>query len=294
MVDELPSPVPTGASEWRNELQGLGPPTVRRSEDVHGRLDQVELPVVDEVLGLGVVDRQVVVERFDRDGPSAVVGPPRASRTRTGSMVQLSTAPPFSSGYGETSVPPPAKLIRSGAFARTIGIVPAPSGRTALMIPRDRPRPALRGGPRPYSRGRTPREMTRRYPGTFPRGRRASGSVADACSSSAAAVPHSGGRGRCRAGSSRSGRRSRGRCSASSEKRPASPGELGSLVGVYSDPDRDPRKHTVSVVFRIHGPGGVPRGGDDAAVGGVGAAPPVPYPRVRPRSHPSGRAPVDG
>jgi 8-oxo-dGTP diphosphatase len=42
-------------------------------------------------------------------------------------------------------------------------------------------------------------------------------------------------------------------------------GRVGSLVGVYSDPDRDPRKHTVSVVFRIHGPGGVPRGGDDAA-----------------------------
>ncbi|MGA8275131.1 MAG: NUDIX hydrolase [Thermoplasmata archaeon] len=42
-------------------------------------------------------------------------------------------------------------------------------------------------------------------------------------------------------------------------------GRLGPLVGVYSDPDRDPRKHTVSVVFLIDGPSGVPRGGDDAA-----------------------------
>jgi 8-oxo-dGTP diphosphatase len=37
------------------------------------------------------------------------------------------------------------------------------------------------------------------------------------------------------------------------------------LVGVYSDPHRDPRKHTVSVVFRMRGPAGRPRGGDDAA-----------------------------
>jgi|SRR5580658_7038346 8-oxo-dGTP diphosphatase len=42
-------------------------------------------------------------------------------------------------------------------------------------------------------------------------------------------------------------------------------GRRGALIGVYSDPHRDPRKHTVSVVFWIHGPGGVPRGGDDAA-----------------------------
>jgi len=42
-------------------------------------------------------------------------------------------------------------------------------------------------------------------------------------------------------------------------------GRVGPLVGVWSDPKRDPRKHTVSVVFRILGPGGIPRGGDDAA-----------------------------
>lgn len=41
-------------------------------------------------------------------------------------------------------------------------------------------------------------------------------------------------------------------------------GRLGALVGVYSDPRRDPRKHTVSVVFLIEGRGGTPRGGDDA------------------------------
>jgi len=42
-------------------------------------------------------------------------------------------------------------------------------------------------------------------------------------------------------------------------------GRVGPVIGVWSDPKRDPRKHTVSVVFRIRGPGGIPRGGDDAA-----------------------------
>ncbi|KPK61227.1 MAG: NUDIX hydrolase [Gammaproteobacteria bacterium SG8_31] len=35
------------------------------------------------------------------------------------------------------------------------------------------------------------------------------------------------------------------------------------LLGVYSDPDRDPRGHTVSVVFAATG-SGQPRAGDDA------------------------------
>ncbi len=37
-----------------------------------------------------------------------------------------------------------------------------------------------------------------------------------------------------------------------------------SLLGVYSDPDRDPRFHTVSVVFTADANGN-PKGGDDAA-----------------------------
>lgn len=37
------------------------------------------------------------------------------------------------------------------------------------------------------------------------------------------------------------------------------------LVGVYSDPDRDPRGHTVSVVFLLTVESGSPQGGDDAA-----------------------------
>lgn len=37
------------------------------------------------------------------------------------------------------------------------------------------------------------------------------------------------------------------------------------LVGVYSDPDRDPRGHTVSVVFELDVIGGELRAGDDAA-----------------------------
>jgi len=37
------------------------------------------------------------------------------------------------------------------------------------------------------------------------------------------------------------------------------------LVGVYSGPDRDPRKPTTSVAFLMAGRGGVPQGADDAA-----------------------------
>lgn len=35
------------------------------------------------------------------------------------------------------------------------------------------------------------------------------------------------------------------------------------LIGVYSDPDRDPRGHTISVVFLLEGEG-EPNAGDDA------------------------------
>lgn len=37
------------------------------------------------------------------------------------------------------------------------------------------------------------------------------------------------------------------------------------MVGVYSDPKRDPRGHTCSVVFLASAPRGKPRAGDDAA-----------------------------
>jgi 8-oxo-dGTP diphosphatase len=37
------------------------------------------------------------------------------------------------------------------------------------------------------------------------------------------------------------------------------------LVGVYSGPNRDPRKPTTSVAFLIRGRAELPRGGDDAA-----------------------------
>jgi 8-oxo-dGTP diphosphatase len=40
--------------------------------------------------------------------------------------------------------------------------------------------------------------------------------------------------------------------------------ELKSLLGVYSDPGRDPRGHTISVVF-VGEAHGEPRAGDDAA-----------------------------
>jgi 8-oxo-dGTP diphosphatase len=38
-----------------------------------------------------------------------------------------------------------------------------------------------------------------------------------------------------------------------------------SLIGVYSDPDRDPRRHVVSVAYRVRVADFTPRAGDDAA-----------------------------
>jgi 8-oxo-dGTP diphosphatase len=49
------------------------------------------------------------------------------------------------------------------------------------------------------------------------------------------------------------------------------------LLGVYSGPDRDPRKPTTSVVFLMRGRGGPPKGGDDALT-----AEWVPLSRARP------------
>ncbi|HUK12233.1 MAG TPA: NUDIX hydrolase [Thermoanaerobaculaceae bacterium] len=41
--------------------------------------------------------------------------------------------------------------------------------------------------------------------------------------------------------------------------------EIVSLVGVYSDPARDPRGHTVSAIYLCRAVGGTLAGGDDAA-----------------------------
>jgi 8-oxo-dGTP diphosphatase len=40
---------------------------------------------------------------------------------------------------------------------------------------------------------------------------------------------------------------------------------LDGLIGVYSDPQRDPRGHTVSIVFRATPVGGEPKAASDAA-----------------------------
>jgi 8-oxo-dGTP diphosphatase len=52
------------------------------------------------------------------------------------------------------------------------------------------------------------------------------------------------------------------------------------LVGVYSDPKRDPRGHTVSAVFELEITGGKARGGDDAAGAAffdIGKLPPLAF-----------------
>lgn len=40
---------------------------------------------------------------------------------------------------------------------------------------------------------------------------------------------------------------------------------IGALLGVYSDPMRDPRGHTISVLYEARPVGGTVKGGDDAA-----------------------------
>ena len=52
---------------------------------------------------------------------------------------------------------------------------------------------------------------------------------------------------------------------------------LTDLLGVYSDPRRDPRQHTIAVVF-IGTADGVPHGGDDAAEARVFTATSLPSP----------------
>lgn len=56
------------------------------------------------------------------------------------------------------------------------------------------------------------------------------------------------------------------------------------LVGVYSGPDRDPRKPTTTVAFLMRGRPGRPRGQDDAA-----SAAWVPIPAARPLAFDHGR-----
>lgn len=58
---------------------------------------------------------------------------------------------------------------------------------------------------------------------------------------------------------------------------------LTGLLGVYSDPQRDPRGHTVSVVYRAEA-SGQPRAGDDAArvlVTGLEHLPPLAFDHAR-------------
>jgi len=52
---------------------------------------------------------------------------------------------------------------------------------------------------------------------------------------------------------------------------------LDALLGVYSDPARDPRGHTISVVFTATA-SGVPKGEDDAAEAGVFSLDALPSP----------------
>jgi 8-oxo-dGTP diphosphatase len=52
---------------------------------------------------------------------------------------------------------------------------------------------------------------------------------------------------------------------------------LNELFGVYSDPQRDPRRHTIAVVF-IATATGVPVGADDASEAGVFTAAALPAP----------------
>ena len=41
--------------------------------------------------------------------------------------------------------------------------------------------------------------------------------------------------------------------------------KIEKIIGVYSDPDRDPRGHTVSIVYKLDMIDGELKGGDDAS-----------------------------
>jgi 8-oxo-dGTP diphosphatase len=61
-------------------------------------------------------------------------------------------------------------------------------------------------------------------------------------------------------------------------------GRAARLVGVYSGPDRDPRKPTTTVAYLIRGRAGRPRAGDDAAAAcwvPVGSARPLAFDHAR-------------
>lgn len=62
---------------------------------------------------------------------------------------------------------------------------------------------------------------------------------------------------------------------------------LDGLVGVYSAPERDPRHHTLSVVYHAHavGNGATPVAGDDAAVAGFFSLDALPAPLVFDHEH---------
>ena len=61
-------------------------------------------------------------------------------------------------------------------------------------------------------------------------------------------------------------------------------GRPAGIVGVYSGPDRDPRKPTTSVAFFVTGRGGIPKGADDAAFAAW-----VPLAQARPLAFDHGR-----
>ena len=61
------------------------------------------------------------------------------------------------------------------------------------------------------------------------------------------------------------------------------------VVGVYSGPDRDPRKPTTTVAFLVRGRGGIPVGQDDAALAAW-----VPLREARPLAFDHARILADG
>jgi len=65
-------------------------------------------------------------------------------------------------------------------------------------------------------------------------------------------------------------------------------GRPAGIVGVYSGPDRDPRKPTTTIAYFVRGRGGIPLGADDAA-----SAAWVPLEEARPLAFDHGRILAD-
>ena len=213
-------------------------PLVNGTEHLDRGLDQIELAIVDEVLGLAIVRPQVVVERVDLGGAvPAGVHPQGRVRVLVDRAVEhrpaalLGVGSDIRTAAGETDpkgrlAPNDLHPYRSEREVGTLIVAHPPRGRIGSV--HDLFRDTCSSGRWPPAIG------TRPFPSTR------CGSGAAPCSWSGAVGPRSKGGGRSPGVSSGTMRRWRRRSSGRSARRPGWRIRPLGLVGVYSGPDSGP------------------------------------------------------